>query len=75
MGTDNGHVVITYDMYNIPDQLDVYYEGVLIATTGEPVSGIDTIEFDYVMNRATWVMVVVTGPDGTAWEYEITCPE
>lgn len=74
LGSTDGHVVISYEMYSIPDAMDVYYEGTLVATTGGPVSHTGTLEFDYVRNIATWCTTVVTGPNGTEWRYTLACP-
>jgi len=30
---------VSYEMYTIPDQMDIYYNNVLVATTGRLVSG------------------------------------
>lgn len=42
LGPAPGLVRITYDMYSIPDRLDCFYKGVLVASTGGLVSGSGT---------------------------------
>jgi hypothetical protein len=73
MGLDAGTVTINYNMFNVPDQLDVLLDGVLVATTGGPVSGTGTLTFPYSL-EAAYCTVIVTGPAGTAWNYTISCP-
>ena len=66
---------LTYEMFSIPDQLDVFYEGVNIYTTGTVVSGGQTVTVAVPQGSSTQVTVVVTGPDpSTAWEYTVFCP-
>jgi hypothetical protein len=77
LGPDSGLVRITYDMYGIPDRLDCYYQGFLVATTGGLVSG--TGEIAWVYNPGPgdpqWCLVIVSAPQsGTAWEYTMQCP-
>ena len=74
MGTSAGTVTITYEMYSIPDKMDVYIGATLVATTGGPVSGAGTLNFSYTPASPYLCRVVVTGPSGTAWDYTIGCP-
>jgi hypothetical protein len=63
-----------YDMGELEDQLDVYYQDALIATTGE-VFGSGTITVNVPAGTATTVTVVVTAPGfGTVAEYTLYCP-
>lgn len=39
LGPDAGTVGIIYDMFSIPDRLDGFYKGTLVASTGGLVSG------------------------------------
>ena len=45
LGATAGWVRLTYNMYTIEDKIDVYYDGDLVATTGDYVSGTGTIWF------------------------------
>jgi hypothetical protein len=77
LGPAPGVVRITYDMFTIPDRLDCYYMGVLVATTGGLVSGQGTLEWSYLpaLGDPSWCLVVVSAPNsGTAWVYTINCP-
>lgn len=66
---------VSYQMYSIPDKLEVFYEGALVATTGDVVSGSATLNVALPAGTATTVDVVVTGPySGTAWDYTLHCP-
>jgi hypothetical protein len=65
-------------MYGIPDRLDCYYQGVLVATTGGLVSGTGEVSWVYDPGPGDpqWCLVIVSAPQsGTAWEYVIGCPE
>ena len=77
LGVTPGLVRITYDMYSIPDRLDCFYKGVLVASTGGLVSGGGMLSWDYDPAPAdpSWCQVVVSAPNsGTAWVYTINCP-
>ncbi len=76
LGRTGGLVSIAYEMYTVPDRLDCYYDGTLVATTGGPVSGSATLTWTYAPapGRPTHCTVVVTGPNGTAWQYLLGCP-
>ena len=77
LGPTAGLVRITYDMYSIPDRLDCFYKGVLVASTGGLVSGAGTLSWAYAPQPGdpTWCMVVMSAPNsGTAWVYTLDCP-
>lgn len=77
LGPIAGLVQITYEMYAIPDRLDCFYQGVLVASTGGPVAGTGTLQWAYAPSPGdpTWCLVVVSAPTaGTAWVYTIACP-
>ncbi len=68
---------ITYDMYSIPDRLDCFYNGVLVASTGGLVSGSATLQWAYNPQSGDppWCLVVMSAPNsGTAWVYTLNCP-
>lgn len=82
LGSISGLVNISFEAFTVPDQMDVYVKGVLVATTGRPVGTSlgDTMpwlmnfNYIYVPGEVTYCVAVVTGPSGTAWEYTIDCP-
>ncbi|NHM31679.1 hypothetical protein [Neobacillus terrae] len=75
LGSTPGVVNIDFDMFAIPDSLDVFYRGVLVASTNGPVSGAGTLTFNYnSTNNIFDITVVVTGPAGTQWTYTVNCP-
>ncbi len=70
-------VRITYDMYSIPDRLDCFYKGILVASTSGLVSGSGTMQWTYAPAPIdpAWCLVVMSAPSsGTAWVYTINCP-
>ncbi|MBA3935826.1 MAG: hypothetical protein H0X38_00015 [Planctomycetes bacterium] len=77
LGPTAGLVRITYDMYSIPDRLDCFYKGVLVASTGGLVSGSATLQWAYNPQPGdpSWCLVVMSAPNsGTAWVYTLDCP-
>jgi hypothetical protein len=75
MGPTPGLVRITYSMYGVPDQMDVYYKDVMVATTGAPVGNDGQLTFNYSPTGGIeYIKVVVTGPSGTSWSYKVFCP-
>jgi len=78
LGPVAGAVTITYDMFTIPDRLDCYYRCVLVATTGDLVSGAGSLQWTYdpQTDDPLWCLVVMSAPtSGTAWVYTLGCPE
>ena len=82
-GSASGSVTVNYDMYYVPDSLDIYYGvfgsgGVKIASTNGPVSGTGTITISYgpqggfSSNFITIVMNQGGGQTGTVWNYNAT---
>ena len=66
---------VQYEMYNIPDQLDITYEGSTIFTTGGLVSGGATETVAVPAGSSTQITVTVSAPNaGTAWDYTVFCP-
>jgi len=88
LGTLSGRVIIKYDMKNMPDKLEVFYEKKRIASTfqvhgnvdgfvgGDNPSGADgTLIFDYAHHIDGFIEIVVTAPGaGTSWNYHVSCP-
>lgn len=70
-GGNGGNFTINYDMYGVPDQMDVYVRNILVASTTGPVSGVGTLTVpSNKLSAGTQVKVQVTGPLGTAWQYQ-----
>jgi len=77
LGPTPGQVRITYDMYGIPDRLDCFYRGVLVASTGGLVSGTGTLQWAYAPapgDPAVCLIVMSAPNSGTAWIYTMHCP-
>jgi hypothetical protein len=77
LGSTPGQVTITYQMQNLPDRIDVYYDDVLVASTNNYVKGGGTLSFYYPAEngKPTFCKIVLSAPnDGTAWSYKIGCP-
>jgi flagellin len=64
-----GTISVLFDMYGVPDQGELLYDGVVVATTGGPVSGQVTLSFAYPATPVQDFQVRVSGPAGTAWTY------
>lgn len=88
LGDHNGTVTVTYDMENVPDKMEVYYEGTLISSTSD-ISGNQNgfvgennqagccgiLEFPYKKNNNDFCTVIITGSNQTSWRYTISCPQ
>ncbi|HKU96822.1 MAG TPA: hypothetical protein VJR58_16180 [Vineibacter sp.] len=76
LGSKPGPVTILYNMRQIPDQMNVYYRGRLVASTNQPVSYNGRLSFDYQPEAGDYSIVVeVVGPrSGTEWNYRVECP-
>lgn len=79
MGSTPGRVFVTYDMFGVPDQLDIFYGDELVATTDGFVSGSDgaPLSFDYVPVGDDFTVVAVVTPsdsESSAWDILVGCP-
>jgi hypothetical protein len=74
LGENSGVATISYEMYSVPDKLEVFYEGNVVASTRNFVSNSGTLTFNYTPNHDTYCTVVVTGLLGTDWVYSMGCP-
>lgn len=77
LGSQPGVVELVYKTFSVPDQIDIFYNGKLVATTNTLVSGEGTLRFNYIPNGSnnTYCTVKVTAPfDGTEWIYHLGCP-
>ena len=87
LGRKSGMVTISYNMYGEPDKMEVYYENKLVSSTftvygndngfvggNNSAGSLGTLNFFYKYNIDQSVKVVLTGGNGTSWEYQIGCP-
>ncbi|MBY0426156.1 MAG: IPT/TIG domain-containing protein [Cytophagales bacterium] len=78
LGAFPGQVSVDYEMYSVPDQMDIYYNGQMVASTGGLVSNAGKLTFYYNANpgEPTICNIRMYAPlDGTAWNYQANCPE
>jgi hypothetical protein len=74
MKVPSGTFPISYEMYSIPDQLYIEYEGKRIFDTGGLVSGSRNVDVTYSGTSKT-IKVTINAPNsGTAWDVSIGCP-
>jgi hypothetical protein len=74
LGVSSGTFSVTYEMYGVPDQLFIVYEGQRIFDTGGLVSGGATLNVTYSGN-STLILATISAPNsGTAWDVTIGCP-
>ena len=70
--------VLRYETYDIPDVIDVFYQGGLIFSTGyvgdDMNEGTGSAVINVPPGSETSVLVKVTGPGGTDWNYTVGCP-
>jgi len=77
LGDNGGIVSVTYEMFSIPDGMDIIYNGQTVASTGGLVSGSRTLSFNYQpsLTDPDFCRIKVNAPrSGTAWNYRIKCP-
>ena len=78
LGKSSGTVVIEYNMKLLPDQINVYYDNVLVASSNGLVSGENSVQFKYtaVAGKPTYCIVQISAPDDdTEWNYLLNCPQ
>lgn len=70
--------VLAYETYTVPDQIQVFYEGVQVADTGRIGDSINqgtgSMRVNLPAGGATSVLVRVLGDPGTDWDYTVYCP-
>jgi hypothetical protein len=77
LGAEAGTAVVVFDMKTQPKQMDIFYKGVQVASTGTAVSGKGWLSFPY--NRLTGDPEYVTvridaAGDGDEWWYQAQRP-
>ncbi|WP_235916509.1 hypothetical protein [Spelaeibacter cavernicola] len=70
--------VLSYETYNVPDQIEVFYQGALLYNTGfvgdDINEGTGSVVINVPAGAATAVLVRVTGGSSTDWDYTVHCP-
>ena len=74
LGRDSGMFSLTYEMFGVPDALEVRSSsGAVLFSTGGLVSGSKTVNVLFSGGRI--VFIVLSAPNqGTAWNYSLGCP-
>lgn len=70
-GATSGSITLVWNFYDVPDIINVYYDGNLIFTTGL-TNGSGTNVITYGPGNSTYVTIVVnegSGDPGTVWDY------
>jgi hypothetical protein len=70
-------IEVFYQMYNIPDELNIYYEGVKIFSANGLVSGSTTTSVTYgsATSTSTVVKVEINAHESeTLWDVSVSCP-
>jgi hypothetical protein len=78
LGTRSGTVVIKYDMKTLPDEINVYYDNSLVASSNGLVSETNALQFKYtaIAGKPTYCIVKISAPyDNTEWNYLLNCPQ
>lgn len=77
LGERPGRALIQYDMHNVPDKMEVFYDGKLLVSTRGLTSYQGQLSFYYRAkpNNPKHCTVVISAPEeGTVWEYILHCP-
>jgi len=88
LGKNSGTVTISYHMAGVPDKLEVFYENKRVCSTfdvsdnqdgfvgGQNSAGCcNKISFYYPATGDSFCTVIVTGGNGTSWQYTLGCPK
>ena len=78
LGNRSGVVNLAYNMENLPDQIKVIYDNVIVYASNGLVSGRNIINWNYNANigKPTFCIVEISAPDDqTAWTYLLSCPQ
>src|SRR5262249_26095266 len=74
-GQTSGNINISYNFFDIPDELRVYYQGVLIADSGL-ISGSGTTNISFGPGVSTFVTLIMNqggnANSNTVWNYTVT---
>ena len=78
LGNRSGNVYIECNMLGQPDEINVFYDNKLVASSNGPVSYNNSLQFYYnaISGKPTYCIVKIIGKDsGTHWEYTLNCPQ
>lgn len=76
LGKQSGEVWVSYDMYDIPDEIMVLYNGKKVHNSGM-VNGVHQFSFTYKGSKhgPSYCDVIIQAPDySTGWEFTVFCP-
>lgn len=77
LGYRAGWVRVSYEMFNVPDRMQLIYNGQVVADTGGLVPGQGSLYWYYPADpgQPTTLTIRVYAPNpGTAWNYTFYCP-
>jgi hypothetical protein len=77
LGTEPGRVTIEYNHFRVPDRIEVWYHGLLLASTPGMVGGRSQISFNWqpqFNDPYVEVVVVANRMFPTRWVYRVNCP-
>lgn len=70
--------VLAYETLDVPDRIQVFYEGGQVLDTGyvgdAANEGTGSRVVSLPAGSSSTVSIRVTGPNGTQWEYTVNCP-
>jgi len=68
-----GLLLVTYEMFSVPDEMNIYSNGVVLSSTGGKVQGSSTLRIP--ISGQTLVAITVnpgSGLSGTLWNYSVS---
>jgi hypothetical protein len=77
LGTEPGRVTIDFNHYRVPDRIEVWYHGLMLASTPGMVNGRNRISFNWqpqFNDPYVEVVVVANRMFPTRWVYRVNCP-
>ena len=77
LGSRRGLVVLEYNTVRVPDRIEVWYQGLLLASTPGMVSGRGRLQFMFnpiLNNPYVEVVVISNRMFPTRWGYRVNCP-
>jgi flagellar hook-associated protein 3 FlgL len=73
IGSAGGDFKVSYNMDAVPDQMDIYVNDKLMASTKNPVSGAGTLTVPSAdLPAGAKVRVAVSGSDSTSWRFNVS---
>ena len=78
LGNRSGNVYIEYEMNMQPDEINVFYDNKLVASSNGPVSNNNSLQFYYnaKSGKPNYCIIKIIGVEsGTHWEYTLNCPQ